>query len=225
MTRVAVIIALAAPLAACATRPSPAPVAQVTSVEAEPAPVVEGWRAIASAEDQARLDQMPQAWARARAAVPRRLSAKLKMEGSLLDPAAALELPALPPGPYRCRLVRFGGRVPLASFKPDFCYVTGDAKGVAFTKQDGQTLPGGWIYEDTPTRQVLLGGMRAKPDEQAPAYGGDPARDVAAVIERVAPFRWRLILARPGRGALLDVYELVPVPPEVPGATPAVAGS
>lgn len=222
MIRVAVFIALAVSLGACAAKPLP-PV--VTSIAVEPAPVVvKGWRGIATAADQARLDALPQVWARARAAVPRRLVAKLKDEGPLLDPAAALELPALPPGPYRCRLVRFGGRAPIATFKPDFCYITGDAKGVAFTKQDGQTLPGGWLFEDTLTRQVMLGGMRSTPDQQAPGYGKDPTRDVAAVVERIAPFRWRMILARPGRGAILDVYELVPVPPEVPGATAPMAG-
>ena len=48
------------------------------------------------------------------------------------------------------------------------------------------------------------------------------SQDVAGVIERVSPFRWRLVLTRAGKGALLDVYELVPVTPEVPGAAPAV---
>ncbi|RZM36073.1 MAG: DUF4893 domain-containing protein, partial [Sphingomonas sp.] len=36
--------------------------------------------------------------------------------------------------------------------------------------------------------------------------------------------RWRMVLSRAGGGALLDVYELVPVTPKVPGAMPAVAG-
>ena len=34
--------------------------------------------------------------------------------------------------------------------------------------------------------------------------------------------RWRLVLTQAGNGALLDIYELVPVTPLVPGAKPAV---
>ncbi|HEX8485041.1 DUF4893 domain-containing protein [Sphingomonas sp.] len=204
-------------LGACTTRTA----GPVGIVEAPPAPPI-GWRAIASAADQQRIAELPATWARAVAAVPRRMQAKLRAETKLVEPTAALELPAPPPGPYRCRLIRFGGRAGFATFPPDFCYVDGGDKGVSFTKQTGSNLPGGWLHADTATRQVFLGSLRAAGAEGAPGYGDDPAQDVAGVVERVSPFRWRLVLTRGGRGALLDVYELVPVPPEVPGATPAV---
>jgi hypothetical protein len=204
-------------LPACATR---VPMPVVAIEEAVPEPT--GWRATASPEDRARLAMLPLMWTRARAAVPRRQLGKLRAETELVEPAAALALPAPPPGPYRCRLIRFGGRAGLATFPPDFCYVDGGDKGVSFTKQTGSNLPGGWLHADTATRQVFLGSLRAAGAEGAPGYGDDPAQDVAGVVERVSPFRWRLVLTRGGRGALLDVYELVPVPPEVPGATPAV---
>lgn len=208
---------LSAALGACASRPAVHPAA---IVEVPPPPT--GWRAIATEPDQTRIAALPDAWARARAAVPRRMQAKLRAETQLVDPAAALELPAPPPGPYRCRLVRFGGRAGFATFPPDFCYVDGNTEGLSFTKQTGSNLPGGWLHADTPTRQVFLGGVPHKGAAGVPRYGDDPAQDVAGVIERVSPFRWRLVLTRPGRGALLDIYELVPVTPEVPGATPAV---
>ena len=218
MRRIASAIALlSATLAGCATRPA-RPVVMLET----PAPEPTGWRAIASPEDRMRLEMLPMMWTRARAAVPRRARAKLKAETELVEPSSALELSAPPPGPYRCRLVRFRPRTGIATFPPDFCYVDGGAEGLSFTKQTGENLPGGWLHQDTPTRHVFLGATPKPGAKGVPRYGDDPARDVAGVVERVSPFRWRLVLARPGRGAVLDVYELVPVTPEVPGATPAV---
>jgi hypothetical protein len=206
-------------LAACA-HGTPQSAHAVTAVEVAPQPT--GWRAIASEADQARIADLPHLWTRALAAVPRRAQAKLRAETKLVDPAAALELPAPPPGPYRCRLLRFGGPAGFQTFAPDFCYVDGDDKGVSFTKQTGTNLPGGWLHADTPTRQVFLGSLPKPGVTGVPGYGDDPARDMVGVVERVSPFRWRLVLTRAGRGALLDVYELVPVTPEVPGAARAV---
>ena len=214
--------ALAVTLASggCATKP-PVPVVTVETEVPQPT----GWRATASAEDQRSIDQLPGLWLQARAAVPRRMQAKLRAETRLVEPEAALELPAPPPGPYRCRLVRFGGTAGFQTFAPDFCYVDGDDKGVSFTKQTGSNLPGGWLHADTPTRQVFLGSFPKSAAAGVPRYGDDPAQDVVGVVERVSPFRWRLVLTRAGKGALLDVYELVPVTPEVPGAAPAVPAS
>lgn len=217
MLRVSIALAVTScALCGCASR-TPRPRVTVETV-AQPT----GWRAIASASDQQQIDALPATWAHAIAAIPRRAQAKLRAETRLVEPAAALELPAPPPGPYRCRLVRFGGRAGITTFPPDFCYVDGGEKGVSFTKQTGSNLPGGWLHADTATRQVFLGSLRSPGAKEASGYGDDPAANVAGVVERVSPFRWRLVLTRAGKGALLDVYELVPVPPEVPGATPAV---
>jgi hypothetical protein len=205
-------------LSACVTHSPAVPVVAIEAVEPEPT----GWRALVSPQDMTRLAMLPMMWTRARAAVPRRQQAKLRAETELVDPAAALELSAPPPGPYRCRLLRFSGRAGFVTFPPDFCYVDGGADGLSFTKQTGENLPGGWLHPDTPTRHVFLGATPKPGAKGVPLYGADPARDVAGVVERVSPFRWRLVLARPGRGSLLDIYELVPVTPEVPGATPAV---
>lgn len=218
MHRVALAMLLLV-LGACASKPA-APVATASEAPAPPAPT--GWLAIATPTDQERLMQLPATWTRARAAVPRRLQAKLKAETELVEPAAALELPTPPPGPYHCRLIRFGGRAGFRTFAPDFCYVDGDGKGLSFTKQTGQNLPGGWLHPDNSTRQIFLGATPPPGGKTPPAYGEDPVRNLAGVIERVSPFRWRLVLTRAGRGALLDIYELVPVTPEVPGAGPTV---
>jgi hypothetical protein len=194
------------------------------SAASAPLVVNPGWTAAVTPPDKARLDTLADTWLRARAGVPRRLAAKLEAEGALVRPDAALDLPSLPPGPYYCRLVRLGGRLGLATFKPDFCIVDGTTHKLSFTKQSGTSLPGGWLFPDTDKRQVFLGTFRPATSRAAPPYSKDPARDVAGVVERVGPFRWRLVLTRAGQGALLDVYELVPVTPAVKGAVPAVPG-
>src|SRR5882757_3008518 len=91
-------------LAGCAAQQKRRP-----SVISEDIPTAADWRASVTAADQARLAALPQAWMQGLGAVPARLKARLKTEGPLVDPAAALDLPALSPGPYRCRLLRFGG--------------------------------------------------------------------------------------------------------------------
>ena len=62
--------------------------------------------------------------------------------------------------------------------------------------------------------------MRAAGETGGRAYGADPTRDLVGLVTRVAPFRWRLVLAHAGRGADLDLYELVPVTPDVPDNRP-----
>ncbi len=175
---------------------------------AQPQPV---WRGVATPADQTLIDGLAGQWQRALGAVPKRQQGSVTGEGALLDPKAALEAPDLTPGSYRCRLVRLGGRRGVTSFKPDFCYVDGGADKRSFTKQTGENLPGGWLYSDGPTRQVFLGTFRGPKVQVAPPYGDKPTQDVAAVVERVAPFRWRMVVPRAGGGAALDIYELVPV--------------
>lgn len=224
----ALLPGLAAALAGCATTGTRGP-KTAGAVLDQPE-----WTGIASSADHARLAALPQVFEQARASVPRTRAKLLAAEAALVDPAAAQLAPELPPGPYHCRLVRFGGKARFATFKPDFCYVeTGQTaagkSGVSFTKQTanqaGGTLPEGWIYPDGERRQVFLGAIKRKGETAGRRYGDDPGHDLAGVIERVSPFRWRLILARADGGATLDLYELVPVTPQVPGAKAAVPGT
>lgn len=201
-------------LCACAAR-QPVPAAAAPAAVVEAARMKE-WEEVVTPADQAGIAALPERWGRALDAVPRRSAARLRAEGPLAEPGAALEMPTPPPGPYHCRLIRFGGRTGVATFPPDFCYVEVNEGRLSFTKQTGSNLPNGWLHEDTPTRLIFLGTMGPG------RYADEPERDVAGVVERVSPFRWRLVLTRAGRGALLDVYELVPVTPEVPGAPRAV---
>lgn len=220
MRRATLLLALTVSLAACAAH---RPIAAIVPIEP---PLVEtGWRKIATRIDQDRVQALGARLRAARLSVPRRLRPKLVEEGALVDPTAAQLIPELPPGPYHCRLVRFGGQVAFATFSPDFCYVQPGGDAVSFTKQTGSNLPQGYVYPDTNKRMVFLGTFRAEGDGKSIGYNEDPAQDVAGIVERVSPFRWRLILTKAGKGASLDLYELVPVTPAVPGAKATVPAS
>ena len=43
------------------------------------------------------------------------------------------------------------------------------------------------------------------------AYGDDRKRDMAGILERIGPFKWRLVIPWPQDGAKLQVFELTPV--------------
>ncbi len=175
-----------------------------------------GWTTVATTADRALIEALPARMAAAHALAKKRGGARMTADGALVDPAAALDLAALPPGPYTCRLVRVDLRGAMTSFTPDTCYVDGTADAVSLTKQNGTSLPGGWLHPDGTKRLIFLGTQRRRAPDVAPPYGQNAAIDVSAVIERIGPFRWRMAMAgKPGNG-LLDVYELVPMPPSVP---------
>jgi len=186
---------------------------------AEPVVVAksDGWIAVASAADRSRLARVSLAWqggfAEARS---RGFADEIRAEGELLVAGAALSRPAPTPGSYSCRLVTLGrsaGKGPaFEKFKPFFCYV--DLEGDLFTivKQTGSSRPAGRLWEDdNPTRLIFLGSLALGTEEEARAYGADPLRDTAGIFERIAPFRWRLVIPLPQDGTRLHVYELTPV--------------
>ena len=138
-------------------------------------------------------------------------------EGELLTPRAGLPRPDPTPGSYNCRMIRIGktnaNRPVFEKFKPFFCYVQLDDEGrLTIVKQTGSQRPAGRLWDDDdPTRMIFLGSL-ALGDEQEPlAYGEDPARDMAGVLERIAPFRWRLVIPWPRNDAKIEVFELTPV--------------
>lgn len=222
-----VILGIAMVLAGCATTGRPV----AANEDAVPArangaasvtPVAE-WRASATPDDNSAIDSIHQRWSAALAAADGRFGARLRAEGALLQPGAAQPLPSMPPGPYACRLIRLGGRIGFATYKPDNCYVDGDARHQSFTKQNGSSLPGGWLYPDArEDRLVFLGTNRLHREDIAPGYGALPGREVAGVVERVAPFRWRMVLSRPfSRDAAIELYELIPITPPPVSSTAA----
>jgi hypothetical protein len=203
-------VALGVALAGCTTGPK----AVVTVAAGAPVEQPTGWRATATADDQARIEGLGDRMQRMLAAVPAGARARAAAERPLLDPNSALDAPALSPGSYQCRLVRIGGRRGVVSYKSDFCYIAVVDGKQSFTKQTGTQLPGGWLFDDDKgKRLIFLGTLRPQQAASAPPYGEVRQRDVAAVIERIAPFRWRMALVKnDGQGdQMLDIYELIPV--------------
>jgi hypothetical protein len=111
------------------------------------------------------------------------------------------------------RLGNSGRRAPaLERFKPFFCYVEVEGELLTIVKQTGSERPAGRLWEDdVSTRLVFLGSMALGDKESPKAYGEDPRRDMAGVLERIGPMRWRLVIPYPRSGARLDVFELTPV--------------
>lgn len=188
-------------------------------VAVEPPTAEQVWKSVATADDQARLARLDEAWQRgladARAVVSR---ADLKAEGKLLEAKAAETKPSPTPGSYSCRLITLGkegGKGPAyQKFKPFFCYVLVQDDQFTIVKQTGSQRPAGRLWDDNSgtNRMIFLGTLALGNEEEARAYGENPWRDMAGVFERIAPFKWRLVIPFPKDGAKLDVFELTPVP-------------
>ena len=209
-----IVLALAATLAGCqsASPPEAQPV-----VTLEPPGKGDAWKKVASAEDASRIQRLGSAWLAALAEA--RLGgarSEVAAEGNLLSPSAALARPAPTPGSYECRLIRLGRYSTktraFEKFKPFFCYVEVDGELLTIVKQTGSQRPAGRLWEDDdPNRLVFLGSVALGNEEQPLAYGENHGRDMAGVLERIGPFRWRLVIPWPRGGSKLDVFELTPV--------------
>lgn len=213
IARTAALLVLAGIAAGCATKPSRFGTPEV-AVEAPTKSSV--WRQVATAADQDRIARLGLAWQSALADARRGFGDQIRKEGALLKPRAALPRPAPTPGSYNCRLIKLGKATAksraLESFQPFFCYVEVEDDLLTIVKQTGSQRPAGRLWEDDdPTRLVFLGSLSLGDQQQPVAYGDDPKRDMAGVLERIAPFRWRLVIPWPQSTSKLDVFELTPV--------------
>ena len=200
-------------LAACETIPKPAP----APVVAAPTSKADVWQSVASEADVGRIQRMASAWIEGLGAARKgNFKTALEEEGALLVPGSAKARPAPTPGSYRCRLVTLGsagkGEKAVERYNPFFCYVEVEGDLFTIVKQTGSQRPAGRLWEDdNPTRLIFLGTLALGNEEEVRAYGDDPKRDMAGIFERIAPFRWRLVIPYPQDGAKLDVFELTPV--------------
>ena len=212
--RAGVLAALLA-LSACRTTPpaeteAPPPPPEELAV----VPVGENWQAVIRSEDRDRLSRLGSAWETALANLRARgLAARVASEGNLLEPDAGLARSALPPGSYHCRVIRLGagpGSRAFTAYPSYFCHVGVEGSLLSFTKQTGSERPGGYIWNDSDERLVFLGAMARGDEDVPPPYGDGEARDMAGVVERIGPFRYRIVFPWPTNGATVDVLELVP---------------
>lgn len=205
------LLPLLAGCAALKPPPAPAPLARVEVVD-DPIPVA--WKEVATAEDRSRLGRAGEAWEQGLAAAAR-FRAAVSAEGPLLDRQVALPRAAPSPGHYRCRIIKLGGRVGFAAFKPFDCFVEAEGELLTMVKGSGTQRPAGRLWTDSDTRQIFLGALSVG-GAPPPPYAEDTKRDVAGVLERVDAFRWRLAVPYPQDGAILDIYELIPLLAPVP---------
>jgi hypothetical protein len=200
-------------LAACETPTKTAPAAVVAAPQSK----ADTWQSVASEADVGKIDRLGSAWAEGlNAARKGNFKTALDEEKALLTQNAAKARPAPTPGSYKCRLVTLGstakGEKAFERYSPFFCYVEVEGDLFTIVKQTGSQRPAGRLWEDDdPTRLVFLGTLALGNEEDVRAYGDDAKRDMAGVFERIAPFRWRLVIPYPQDGAKLDVFELTPV--------------
>ena len=199
----------------CVTKPTPREGTR-PRVEVGAPLKADGWNAVATAADEERLARMGLAWQEALAEARKSNPGDVRREQELLSPRSALPRPAPTPGSYNCRLIKLGkasakGRA-YESFKPFFCYVEVEDDLLTIVKQTGSQRPAGHLWEDdVATRLIFLGSLALGDEQQPVAYGDDPKRDMAGVLERIAPFKWRLVIPWPQSTSKLDVFELTPV--------------
>ena len=213
--RTAVVLAAAMLAAGCATKPKPAPGVRPV-VEVGSPLKADVWKAVATGADEDRINRLGLAWQEALAEARKTDGNEIRREGALLRPRAALPRPAPTPGSYNCRLIKLGKATAKSkafeSFKPFFCYVEVEGDLLTIVKQTGSQRPAGRLWEDDDdTRLVFLGSLALGDAQQPVAYGDDPKRDMAGVLERIAPFKWRLVIPWPQSTSKLDVFELTPV--------------
>lgn len=173
------------------------------------------WHDVATEADRQRIRGWWTAWrdalASARAGGH---GAAVAAEGALLMPDAALPNPHLPPGDYLCRTIKVGARaaqgLAYVAYPRFRCRVDAEQDIFSFTKLTGSQRQVGLIFDDDERHKIFLGTLMLGDEVRALDYGSDPQRDVAGLIERIGPNRWRLVMPRPAFESIVDVIELVP---------------
>ncbi len=212
MTRAAFLLPMiiGASLSSCAMMREP-----TGTISRADAARADDWHDVATPADRGRIGDWWPAWNEALASARSGgFAAQVAAEGTLLDPQAALPNPHLPPGGYRCRVIKLGspGNAGLAYVAYPFfaCRVEAEQDIFSFTKLTGSQRQVGLMFDDTDRRKIFLGTLMLGDEADAMDYGSDAARNLAGLVERIGPARWRMVFPRPAFESIVDVMELVP---------------
>lgn len=179
-------------------------------------PVLRDWRGVITGHDRERYDRRDAAWRLALEQSRRQQgSGDLASVGTLIDPDAAQSGVIPPEGDYRCRTVKLGsqggeGGLGYVVYGWFDCRIERTAAGLKFSKLTGSQRPSGLLFPESDRQMVMLGSMSLGSEPAASSYGQTPARDMVAVLERIGPQRWRLVIPWPQNESNLDLIELVP---------------
>lgn len=180
-----------------------------------PRPQPNDWRQIASAADRDRIARWRQAWITGLdKATGAGNAAQIAAQGPLLKPDLPLDDPLLPPGDYRCRTFKLGaqsdGLLNYVAYPFFTCRVSAEEGRIHLAKIDGSQRPVGDIFPDEARRMVFLGSMMLGDEARPLPYGRDAERDMAGIVERVGPYRWRIVFPYPRWESIIDILELIP---------------
>jgi len=180
-----------------------------------PKPRPNDWRLIASQADRERLARWRTAWITGlEKATSSGNAAQIAAQGALLKPDLALDDPLPPSGDYRCRTIKMGaqtkGLLDYVAYPAFLCRVGVEEGLVHLAKIDGSQRPVGDIFADEPRRMIFLGAMTLGDEARPLPYGRDAERDMAGIVERVGPRRWRIVFPYPHWESTIDILELVP---------------
>ena len=173
------------------------------------------YRQVISADDRIRLRDWRSSFEKGLVAARKAgHGGEIDREGPLLDPDAALAVPAIPNGMYRCRVIKLGttgtGIHPFAAYEGSTCRVRQERTLQRLGKLGGPQRYVGLIFSGDAMRNVFLGTLAFQDEIRVLQYGQDEQRDVAGYLERIGPQRWRLVMPQPHFESRMDVMELVP---------------
>ena len=187
------------------------------SVEVGPPLKSDAWKQVATAADKDRIARLGLAWQEALAEAQqdqRRATSARKASCSCRAPPC--RGPAPTPGSYNCRLIKLGKATAQEQAVRELQAVLllrrGRGRPADHRQADRQPAAGRPVVGGRrPDRLMFLGSLALGDEQQPLAYGDDPKRDMAGVLERIAPFKWRLVIPWPQSTSKLDVFELTPV--------------
>jgi len=173
------------------------------------------WRDIATDFDRGRLRQARAAWNEGLEEARRTNAADIAALGPLADPDVALDNPAPPPGPYRCRAIKLGSQsdstLSFVAYNFFRCTIRPGPNGrLLFDKLDGSQRQHGIFWPDNRTAMVFIGTISLGDERSTIPYGADNQRNLIGTLNRVGPARWRIALPRPAWESDIDLVELVP---------------